>query len=143
MLDFAGVEIPEEMQGKSLKQVLTNQGAEPADWRQSTYYHYVEFPSEHAVKKHYGVRTKKYKLIHFYEDIDQWEMYDLSKDPKEMKSVYGDPDYASIQAELHQELKRLQKEYGDERPINLDVEKKLTNTPYSVNQEIYLQVRIW
>jgi arylsulfatase A-like enzyme len=61
------------------------------------------------VQRHYGVRTDRYKLIHFYQ-IGEWEMYDLEKDPHEMHSVYGDPAYADIQAELHAELKRLREE---------------------------------
>ena len=123
MLDMAGVEIPEEMQGKSLRAVLTSGGTEPDDWRQSTYYHYFEYPGVHDVKRHYGVRTKRYKLIHFYNDIDEWELYDLDQDPKEMKSVYGDPAYAEIQQDLHEELKRLQREYDDEPDREIDLEK--------------------
>jgi len=122
MLDFAGIEAPLDMQGASLKGILMNEGVEPTDWRQSTYYHYVEFPSEHAVKKHYGVRTKDFKLIHFYDDIDQWEMFDMKNDPKEMKSIYGDSAYADVQKELHQELKRLQRLYHDEPEVELDLE---------------------
>ncbi len=123
MLDMAGVEVPEEMQGTSLKNILTNNGAEPGDWRQSTYYHYVEFPSEHAVKKHYGVRTKNFKLIHFYDDINQWELYDMQNDPKEMKNIYDDPAFAEVREELHAELKRLQREFGDQPDRVIDLER--------------------
>lgn len=110
-LDFAGVEIPAEIQGKSMKPILAdNKGAE---WRDAVYYHYYEFPNEHAVKKHYGVRTDRYKLIHFYNDIDVWELYDLEKDPEEMNNIFGNPDYAEVQKNMEIRLAELQKEYDD------------------------------
>jgi arylsulfatase A-like enzyme len=77
------------------------------------YYHYYEYPGWHMVKRHYGVRTQRYKLIHFYYDIDAWELYDLQKDPHELNNVYDDPAYADIVAELKEELGRLRKKYGD------------------------------
>ncbi len=110
-LDYAGVSIPEDMQGRSLRSLLS--GRTPKDWRTSTYYHYYEYPAVHSVKRHYGVRTKRYKLIHFYHDIDEWELYDLKKDPQEMRSVYDDPKYADVVKELKAELKRLRDQYRD------------------------------
>lgn len=110
-LDYAGVQIPEEMQGKSMRNVL--QGKTPEDWRQSIYYHYYEYPAWHMVKPHYGVRTQQHKLIHFYGDIDAWELYDLKKDPNELSNVYENPVYADIVSQLKVELKRLQEKYGD------------------------------
>lgn len=59
------MEIPEDIQGVSLKPVLTNEGNEPSDWRKAAYYHYYEYPAEHSVKRHYGIRTTDFKLIHF------------------------------------------------------------------------------
>ena len=38
------------------------------------------------VKRHYGVRNDRWKLIHFYNDIDQWELYDLQEDPHELRT---------------------------------------------------------
>ena len=109
-LDFAGVEIPDSMQGKSLRPLLTdNKGSE--EFRDAVYYHYYDFPAFHMVKRHYGVRTERYKLIHFYDDIDTWELYDLKKDPQEENNLYDNPEYAEIQKNLHQELKELQKKY--------------------------------
>ena len=110
-LDYAGVPVPEDMQGRSLRSLLG--GRTPKDWRTSTYYHYYEYPAVHSVKRHYGVRTKRYKLIHFYHDIDEWELYDLKKDPQEMRSVYGDPKYADVVKELKAELTRLRDQYRD------------------------------
>jgi len=111
-LDFAGLDAPPDMQGRSLRRLL--RGKTPDDWRTSIYYHYYEYPAVHSVKRHYGVRTKQYKLIHFYNDIDEWELYDLEKDPHELKSVYSDPAYADIVKELTAELKRLRTLYKDD-----------------------------
>jgi arylsulfatase A-like enzyme len=108
-LEAAGQPIPPEMQGRSLVSVL--QGRTPADWRKSFYYHYYEYPGPHHVRRHYGVVTDRYKLVHFYgSDIDSWELFDLEKDPLEMRSVYGQPAYAQVQNELGAELTRLRTE---------------------------------
>jgi arylsulfatase A-like enzyme len=101
------------MQGKSIVPLL--KGQTPSDWRKSLYYHYYEYPSEHKTHRHYGVRTDKYKLI-YYNDDKQWELFDLEKDPHEMKSVYDDPNYKQIQDDLKAELKRLQEEYKETNP---------------------------
>ena len=86
-------------------------GKTPADWRKSFYYHYYEFPGPHSVRRHYGVVTDRYKLVHFYEPgVNYWELFDLQADPQEMKSVYGQADYASVQADLEKELARLRKD---------------------------------
>jgi arylsulfatase A-like enzyme len=107
-LDIAGVDIPADMQGDSL--VTQLRGQTPADWRKSFYYHYYEFPGAHSVRRHYGVRTQQYKLIHFY-NLDEWELYDLDKDPREMRNVYGRPDYADVTKQLKTELVTLRKQY--------------------------------
>jgi arylsulfatase A-like enzyme len=110
-LDYAGAPVPGDMQGRSLRAVL--RGKTPADWRKSMYYHYYEYPGAHSVKRHYGVRTRRHKLIHFYHDIDAWELFDLQKDPHELNNVYDAPAYADVVKELKAELARLQKQYGD------------------------------
>ncbi|NOS72406.1 MAG: sulfatase [Verrucomicrobia bacterium] len=108
-LEAAGLPIPADIQGRSLVPVL--QGKTPADWRRSFYYHYYEYPGSHNVRRHYGVVTDRYKLVHFYApDVDYWELFDLQKDPQEMRSVYGQPNYAATQKELHAELERLRTE---------------------------------
>ena len=66
LLDFAGVKIPKDIQGKSMKALLTENKKGASKWRNSAYYHYFEFPKWHNVQPHYGVRTDRYKLIHFY-----------------------------------------------------------------------------
>lgn len=107
-LDMAGAPTAPFMQGRSLVPLL--QGSTPEDWRESIYYHYYEFPAVHCVARHYGVRTARYKLIHFYQH-DEWELFDLEADPDELRSVYDDPGYADVVRELERELVRLRNQY--------------------------------
>ncbi len=117
LLEAAGVEAPADMQGRSLLPLLRG---EPVEWRDALYYHYYEYPGVHAVKRHYGVRTDRYKLIHFYHDIDEWELYDLETDPRELQNVYDDPAYADVRERLHQRLRALQEQYRD--PVGEEVD---------------------
>jgi len=110
-LDYAGVPIPSEMQGNSLRKILEQNIF--ARTRDAIYYHYFEFPAEHMVKRHYGIRTKQYKLIHFYYDVDVWELYDLKADPDELHNIYNDKKYQQIIGGLKEKLYRLQKKYDD------------------------------
>ena len=112
ILDLAGVEIPADMQGRSLKPVLA--GEQPADWRTSFYYHYYEFPGAHNVAKHCAVRSERYKLIRYYEEPQGWELIDLETDPHEYQNVYDDPAYADAVNQMKAELARLQAELGDQ-----------------------------
>lgn len=116
-LEMAGAIIPDDIQGRSLVPLLKSSNGlsdtQKNAWRDAIYYHYYEFPAEHMVKRHYGVRTERYKLIHFYQDIDQWELYDLQKDPQEMHNLYNDPAYRKVQKKLHKKLRQLQVEYDD------------------------------
>jgi arylsulfatase A-like enzyme len=113
-LDAAGEPVPAEMQGKSLVPLL--RGDANADWRKSFYYHYYEHfrvgnPGPHNVARHYGVVTDRFKLVHFYEpNMNYWELFDTQKDPHELTSVFGKPEYAAQQKELEAELARLRKE---------------------------------
>jgi len=114
-LDGAGLKKPPAMQGRSFLPLATAQRV--SGWPESIYYHYYEFPDVHMVKRHYGVRTKRYKLIHFYYDIDAWELYDLARDPRELHNVYADPAYAKVRRDLKDELLRLQKLTGDSEEL--------------------------
>jgi arylsulfatase A-like enzyme len=116
-LELAGITIPDEMQGKSLLPLLG--GDKSDDWRKSLYYHYYEYPGPHAVKRHYGVRTDRYKLIHFYNDINHWELYDLQNDPSEVNDLYGKNGYADITKSLHKEMVALQKQYNDTTAVDV------------------------
>ena len=94
--------MPDDIQGESYISFLrTGKVEKGKHWRKSLYYHFYEYPGEHAARRHYGVRTDRYKLIHFYgHDIDSWELY-------------GDRSYRRVQKKLHRELLRLQELYDD------------------------------
>ncbi len=109
-LDYAGINIPKDIQGESFRKLVDG---EVSEWRDAIYYTYYEFPGEHHVKRHYGVRTDRYKLIHFYYDIDAWELYDLEKDPSEMHNVYDDPEYRIVRKDMLEKLKEIRLKYGD------------------------------
>jgi arylsulfatase A-like enzyme len=107
-LEAAGVPIPSEMQGRSLVPIL--RGSPPPDWRTSFYYHYYEYPGPHSVRRHYGVVTDRFKLVHFYEpDMDYWELFDRQTDPHELRNVLGRADYADERKRLEDELNRLRR----------------------------------
>jgi len=113
-LDCAGAKIPGDVQGRSFRPIL--EGNPPADWRTAMYYRYYEFPQPHHVQKHYGVRTDRYKLI-YYNELDEWELFDLQKDGNELTSVYSDPAYADVVRQLKAELERLRKQYKDDDTV--------------------------
>lgn len=115
-LEIAGVNIPDDIQGVSLLPLLkTKPTADDKKairhWRKGLYYHFYEYPAEHAVKRHYGVRDKRYKLIHYYNDINQWELFDLKKDPTEMHNIYGKPGTEKTTQKMMQLLRELEEEY--------------------------------
>jgi arylsulfatase A-like enzyme len=125
ILDFAGVSIPESMQGRSLRPLI--EGRTRTDWRKSVYYTYYENswaalegkgkealtdPSFQYLTPHRGVRTDRYKLIEYYTD-NYWELFDLAKDPNELRNVYSDPEYSQIASDLKRELQQLRVQYQD------------------------------
>jgi arylsulfatase A-like enzyme len=110
-LDAAGLPIPAGMQGRSLLPVL--RGRTPADWRTSMYYRYYHDPGDHNTRAHYGVRTRTHKLIYFWKK-DQWELFDLPSDPRELHNLYGVPGHEQITATLKTELLRLKRALRDE-----------------------------
>jgi arylsulfatase A-like enzyme len=124
-LDLAGIAVPETFQGRSFRQVT--QGEPPDDWRESMYYRYWMHKANHNVYAHYGIRTKRFKLIYYYADalgqagaIDEtydpeWELFDLEKDPNELRNVYNDPNYAKTVDDMKRELHYRQEQVGDER----------------------------
>ncbi|HBK28748.1 MAG TPA: sulfatase, partial [Parabacteroides sp.] len=108
-LDIAGIEKPECMSGTSLVPLLD--GATPENWRDCLYYHYYDYPAIHMVRRHDGVRDKRYKLIHFYGGKDERndavncnELYDLQSDPNETNNLFGNPDYKEVQERLAEKL---------------------------------------
>lgn len=112
-LDIAGIDVPNDMQGKSLLGLFN--GSTPSDWRKSFYYHYYENPGGHNVARHYGVTNAQHKLMHIYalegKPRNDWELFDLMQDPNELTSVYGASAYKEVQSELEAELKRLRELY--------------------------------
>lgn len=118
-LDLAGVDIPDDMQGKSMLPLM--KADQETDWRKSIYYHYYEYPGPHSVKRHYGIRNERFKLIHFYHDIDQWELYDLQEDPGEVNNLYGKKEYGEVTKSLHDQLLVLQRQYNDTTVAGIDL----------------------
>ncbi|MEZ4904766.1 MAG: DUF4976 domain-containing protein [Spirosomataceae bacterium] len=104
ILTEAGLKVPTDMQGQSFFS---------KNPKKATYYHYYEYPAEHSVQTHFGIRTDRYKLIRFYNDGEYWELYDLQKRPHELKNVAGNPAYKTIQKQLLAELKKTIRTYDD------------------------------
>jgi arylsulfatase A-like enzyme len=116
-LEIAGAPQPKDMQGLSLVPLL--KGEQKNDRRKEIYYHYYEYPSVHMIPRHYGIRTKRYKLMHFYQFGKEWEMYDLKSDPDELKNIYGNKETNKVQNSLKNRLKKLQKFYGEDSDLSV------------------------
>jgi arylsulfatase A-like enzyme len=112
MLDLAGIEVPEAMQGHSFVPML--EGGKPASWRKDWFYAFYEYPGPNMVPKNRGVRTERYKLIEYWEfEPKQYELYDLQEDPKELHNLYGDPKYKDLTERLMQRMMELGKQNGE------------------------------
>ncbi len=131
LLDFAGIPVPDSVQGRSLRPLL--EGRPPQDWLRTTFYSYYEnswafremareqmtdpsfqFWTAHRVGPHRGVRTDRYKLIEYYGEGDYWELFDLQEDPHELRNLYGEPGHGQLVEELRAELLRLRGQYGED-----------------------------
>jgi arylsulfatase A-like enzyme len=110
-MEIAGLSVPADMQGRSLVPLL--KGSPPSDWRTSYYYRYYHDPGDHNTRAHYGIRTTTHKLIYFWK-INQWELYDLGKDPDELHNLYTDPNQQELVSKLKAELYRMKKEVKDD-----------------------------
>jgi arylsulfatase A-like enzyme len=108
-LEAAGVDVPADIQGRSLLPVLRNDGIAPADWRKAIYYYYSG-EGTHRVAAHNGVRTDRYKLFHL-PTTDEWQLFDLEKDPQELRSVHDDPAYATVRADMEKTYHQLRAQY--------------------------------
>ncbi|HZG26190.1 MAG TPA: sulfatase/phosphatase domain-containing protein, partial [Chitinophagaceae bacterium] len=117
LLDLAKTGIPQDMQGKSFLPLLANRNTR--EWRKDIYYHYYEFPQPHHVYPHFGMRNERYKLIYFYGDKSSWELFDLLKDPGEMKNLYGSPGMDGVTTQLKARLRELVLEYKDDDALKL------------------------
>jgi arylsulfatase A-like enzyme len=116
-LEIAGAPQPKDMQGLSLVPLM--KGEKPTNWRNEIYYHYYEYPSVHMIPRHYGIRTKRHKLMHFYQFKEEWEMYDLKNDPDELSNLYGKKETLKLQNKLKLKLKKLQKTYEDDSDMSV------------------------
>ena len=126
ILEIAGIDPPGSVQGNSFLKNLSED--ENKNWRQSMYYQYYEYPFYHHVQPHYGIRNKRYKLIHFYYDIDIWEFYDLLEDPNELNNLFNSKNHQSIIADLKTELYTLKEGYGNN--LSLDDMRKISDTDF-------------
>jgi len=131
-LDYGGVSATDEMEGRSLRPLLEDDSP-PDDWRTSAYYHFYENYGPHNVAAHYGVRTARYELIHYYRrgnnqqegsNMDAWELFDLQRDPNETTNRYGDPEYEDVVESLKRDLQSLREQYGDDNgpAVTVDAE---------------------
>jgi arylsulfatase A-like enzyme len=123
LLDLAGIKPPKDMQGESFKKQLFNKKHAKRD---AVYYHYYEYPFWHKVQPHYGVRTERYKLIHYYYNMNEWELFDLDNDKDELNNLYGKDGYNNITEDLKEKLKKLQSKYKDD--MSLEEMRKMTDT---------------
>jgi len=125
LLDVAHIQTGHNMQGKSFTNEFYNR-PDPAN--NAMYYHYYEFPYWHHVQPHYGIRTDKYTLAHFYYNIDVWELYDLTKDPMQMHNEIDNPQYTNVVNHLKKRLKGLMKQYKNDKPLSEF--RKITDTDF-------------
>jgi arylsulfatase A-like enzyme len=126
LLDLAGISTDQKMQGTSFVPILDEKSL--VDWQDAMYYHYYEFPFWHHVQPHYGIRTQKHTLAHFYYNIDVWELYDLDKDPHQINNIYDHPEYTKIVGKLKLKLKKLMIKYEDDK--SLSDFRKITDTDF-------------
>ena len=108
-IDIARAQAPAQVQGASFLPLLKNKNYVARD---AMYYHYYE-NGEHSVCPHFGIRTKRYKLIRFYKRVESWELFDLQKDPHELHNIYDEPGTKPVIADLKKKLQELIKEYKD------------------------------
>jgi len=113
ILEIAGVPVPTWMQGRSFLPLLEVQGT---NWRDAFLYEFYEYPAEHCARKHRGVRTERWKLIHFWEQPEEWELYDLETDPDEMRNLFGQRAQETRVRDLRHRLDALRRETGDFDP---------------------------
>ena len=110
LLEIAGLPVPSEMQGKSMMPLAEGK---KVDWRQDWLYEYYEYPGYENVRPSRGVRTKRYKLVHYFIEPQEFELYDLEKDPDELNNLYGKPGYDEITKTLKDRMAELRRQTND------------------------------
>ena len=116
ILNMTGTVIPRDIQGESFLPLLTGK---KTPWRQGAYYHYYEYPQPHHVSPHFGLRTDQYTLARFYGPDNFWELYDIQKDPYNLKNIYGQKGYENVTIALKKYLKEQIVKYKDEEALKL------------------------
>ncbi|RCR71159.1 sulfatase family protein [Larkinella punicea] len=116
VLNLTGTAIPKEIQGESFLPLLTGK---KVAWRKDAYYHYYEYPQPHHVYPHIGLRGEQYKLVRFYGPKDYWELFDLKRDPQELRNLYGVKGYEAITADLKARLKDQIRKYKDDEALKI------------------------
>ncbi|QDU44969.1 Arylsulfatase [Symmachiella dynata] len=111
VLDLASVKTPESMHGRSTVPLFA--GDKETPWRDAWLYEYYEFPGAHSVRKHRGVRTDRWKYIHYFAEPQEYELYDLQADPDEVHNLYGQPEHEQTVQMLRKRLLELRRETGD------------------------------
>jgi arylsulfatase A-like enzyme len=141
LLDMAGVKVPDDMHGRSLVPLLLTNKTK--NWRNALYYHYHEFPGEHSVRRHFGIHDGRYKLIRFYYDIDEWEFFDLEKDPHEINNIYGHDDYGRIIEGMKSDLREMMVLYEDEKALAIldgQVYSKVSIAPVTTGDALLVRM---
>ena len=110
ILDLAGIPVPEKMDGRSLKGLLEGK---KTDWRKDFLYEYYEYPGAHSGRMNRGVRTERWKYIHYFGEPQEFELYDLQKDPQEMNNLIHNSDYRTVVEMLRERLEKLRVETCD------------------------------
>jgi arylsulfatase A-like enzyme len=113
MLELCGLPVPTWMHGRSLVPLL-DEGRAP--WRDAWLYEYVEYPASHCIRKNRGVRTDRWKLIQYWEQPEEWELYDLRSDPDEVRNLANAAEHAKQKQALEAMLERLRREVGSVDP---------------------------
>jgi arylsulfatase A-like enzyme len=118
LLELAGVPVPGMLQGQSLVPLL--EGRDPP-WRDAFLYEFYEYPAEHCIRKHRGIRSTRWKLLHFWEQPEEWELFDLETDPDETTNLAGRAEQAGILQEMKQRLAEYRRAIGDVDPPGSNV----------------------
>ena len=111
LLDYAGLPIPKDIQGYSLRGILEGKAEKV---RESSYYHFYSHGMKNLPEM-VGIRTETHKLIHYPEMKGdyRWELFDLVADPEEMNNIYHKPAGGKLRVKLKTELRQLLDKYED------------------------------